>query len=87
MGGVIFFSRNRRSREESILKATENGAQTLYDIVSNVYSGVGRSFWLAASSNVRLHIDNLAVQNKLPKVKASFVILKAYATKGQAYYY
>lgn len=69
-------SRNRRSREESILKATENGAQTLYDIVSNVYSGVDRSYWLAASSNVRLHIDNLAVQNKLPKVKALLLSLR-----------
>ncbi|CAA7036390.1 unnamed protein product [Microthlaspi erraticum] len=61
------YLKNRRSREESIRKAAENGAQTLYDIVSNVYSSVDRSFWLAASSNVRLHIDNLAVQNKLPK--------------------
>uniref|UniRef100_A0A1J3CNB3 Beta-lactamase-like protein 2 n=1 Tax=Noccaea caerulescens TaxID=107243 RepID=A0A1J3CNB3_NOCCA len=73
------YLKNRRSREESILKATENGAQTLYDIVSNVYSGVDRSYWLAASSNVRLHIDNLAVQNKLPK---GFSIKKFKASCG-----
>ena len=64
----MLFYRHRRSREESILKATEDGAQTLFDIVSNVYSKVDRSFWLAAASNVRLHIDNLAVENKLPEV-------------------
>lgn len=73
MGGVILFSRNRRTREESILKATEDGAQTLFDIVANVYSSVDRKFWWAASSNVRLHIDNLAVENKLPEVKLSFL--------------
>lgn len=61
------YLKNRRSREDSILKATEDGAQTLFDIVSIVYSKVDRSFWLAAASNVRLHIDNLAVENKLPE--------------------
>lgn len=72
MGGVILFFRNRRQREESILKATEEGAQTLFDIVATVYSHVDRSFWLVASSNVRLHIDNLAVENKLPEVNSNF---------------
>ncbi|VVA92475.1 unnamed protein product [Arabis nemorensis] len=60
------YLKNRRSREESIRKATEDGARTLFDIVANVYSSVDRSFWLAAASNVRLHIDNLAVEDKLP---------------------
>ncbi|MBA0766052.1 hypothetical protein Gotri_015133 [Gossypium trilobum] len=59
--------RNRRSREESILKAIENGAETLFDIVANVYSGVDRSLWTAAASNVRLHVDHLDQQKKLPK--------------------
>ncbi|KAG2269384.1 hypothetical protein Bca52824_063939 [Brassica carinata] len=68
------YLKNRRSREESILKATEDGAQTLFDIVSNVYSKVDRSFWLAAASNVRLHIDNLAVENKLPELWISFMV-------------
>ncbi|MBA0649000.1 hypothetical protein Goklo_016614, partial [Gossypium klotzschianum] len=62
--------RNRRSREESILKAIENGAETLFDIVANVYSGVDRSLWTAAASNVRLHVDHLDQQKKLPKDKA-----------------
>ncbi|ESQ34218.1 hypothetical protein EUTSA_v10007371mg [Eutrema salsugineum] len=73
------YLKNRRSREESILKATENGAQTLFDIVSNVYSSVDRSFWFAAASNVRLHIDNLAVENKLPE---GFSIQKFKASCG-----
>lgn len=72
MGWVILFSRNRRSREKSILKATVDGAQTLYDIVAKVYSSVDRKFWWAASSNVRLHIEKLAVENKLPEVKLFF---------------
>ncbi|KAF8040267.1 hypothetical protein BT93_B2492 [Corymbia citriodora subsp. variegata] len=61
------YLKNRRKREESILKAIEGGAQTLFDIVSNVYSEVDRSFWLIASWNVRLHVDHLAQQDKLPK--------------------
>ncbi|EOA39280.1 hypothetical protein CARUB_v10012289mg [Capsella rubella] len=70
---------NRRNREESILKATEDGAQTLFDIVASVYASVDRRFWWAASSNVRLHIDNLAVENKLPE---GFSIRKFKASCG-----
>ncbi|CAK7326618.1 unnamed protein product [Dovyalis caffra] len=61
------YLKNRRSRELSILAAIENGAKTLIDIVANVYSGVDRSLWVHAASNVRLHVDHLAQQNKLPK--------------------
>ncbi|XVF44199.1 hypothetical protein PTKIN_Ptkin02bG0101700 [Pterospermum kingtungense] len=61
------YLKNRKSREESILKAIENGAETLFDVVANVYSGVDRSFWVAAASNVRLHVDHLAQQKKLPQ--------------------
>ncbi|XVE92596.1 hypothetical protein REPUB_Repub01dG0112100 [Reevesia pubescens] len=61
------YLKNRKSREASILKAIENGAETLFDIVANVYSGVDRSFWIPAASNVRLHVDHLAQQKKLPK--------------------
>ncbi|KAG7592991.1 Metallo-beta-lactamase [Arabidopsis thaliana x Arabidopsis arenosa] len=73
------YLKNRRSREESILKATEDGAHTLYDIVANVYSSVDRRFWWAAASNVRLHIDKLAVDNKLPE---GFSIQKFKASCG-----
>ncbi|BBG94488.1 Metallo-hydrolase/oxidoreductase superfamily protein [Prunus dulcis] len=58
---------NRRARESSILKAIENGAETLFDIVANVYSEVDPSIWIFAASNVRLHVDHLAQQDKLPK--------------------
>ncbi|KAJ6892894.1 hypothetical protein NC651_025947 [Populus alba x Populus x berolinensis] len=61
------YLKNRRSRELSILEAIENGAKTLIDIVANIYSEVDRSLWLPASSNVRLHVEHLAQQNKLPK--------------------
>ncbi|XWS63529.1 hypothetical protein CRYUN_Cryun06bG0106800 [Craigia yunnanensis] len=60
-------TKNRKSREESILKAIENGAETTFDIVANVYSGVDRSFWITAASNVGLHVDHLAQQKKLPE--------------------
>jgi hypothetical protein len=73
------YLKNRRSREKSILKATVDGAQTLYDIVAKVYSSVDRKFWWAASSNVRLHIEKLAVENKLPE---GFSIQKFKASCG-----
>lgn len=50
------------------MKAIEDGAETLFDIVANVYSNVDRSLWFHAASNVRLHVDHLAYQDKLPKV-------------------
>ncbi|KAI4313900.1 hypothetical protein L6164_026843 [Bauhinia variegata] len=61
------YLKNRRSREANILRAIEGGASTLFDIVANVYSDVDRRAWFAASSNVRLHVDHLAQQHKLPK--------------------
>ncbi|KAM7274491.1 hypothetical protein ACFE04_016357 [Oxalis oulophora] len=61
------YLRNRRSREADILKTIENGANTLVDIISQVYAEVDRSLWVPASSNVRLHVEHLAEQDKLPK--------------------
>ncbi|CAA0809029.1 Metallo-hydrolase/oxidoreductase superfamily protein [Striga hermonthica] len=61
------YLKNRRSRESTISKAIENGAKTLFDIVSYTYADVDRSLWIPAASNVRLHVDHLAEQNKLPK--------------------
>ncbi|KAK7390884.1 hypothetical protein VNO78_19046 [Psophocarpus tetragonolobus] len=61
------YLKNRRSREANIMKAIEGGAKTLFDIITCVYSDVDRRAWIAASSNVRLHVDHLAQQNKLPK--------------------
>ncbi|PKA49235.1 putative leucine-rich repeat receptor-like protein kinase [Apostasia shenzhenica] len=61
------YLKHRRDRELSILKAIENGAESLYDIVATVYADVDSSLWFAASSNVRLHVDHLAYQEKLPK--------------------
>ncbi|CAL5350179.1 unnamed protein product [Camellia sinensis] len=61
------YLKNRRSRESTILKSIENGAKTLFDIVSYTYADVDRSLWIPAASNVRLHVDHLAKQDKLPK--------------------
>ena len=63
---IIIF-RNRRSREANIVKVIEGGAKSLFDIIVYVYSDVDRRAWIAASSNVRLHVDHLAQQHKLPK--------------------
>ncbi|KAL3501751.1 hypothetical protein ACH5RR_036200 [Cinchona calisaya] len=61
------YLKNRRNRESTILKAIEDGAKTLFDIVSYTYAEVDRSFWIPAASNVKLHVDHLARQDKLPK--------------------
>lgn len=50
------------------MKAIENGAVTLFDIISKSYADVDTKLWIPASSNVRLHVDYLAYQDKLPKV-------------------
>jgi len=70
---VIVIFRNRRSREANILKAIEGGAKTLFDIVEYVYSDVDRRAWIAASANVRLHVDHLAQQHKLPEVMTNIL--------------
>ncbi|KAI3927537.1 hypothetical protein MKW92_037871 [Papaver armeniacum] len=61
------YLKNRRNRELSILKAMEGGAETLFDIVAKVYSDVDPSYWIPASSNVRIHVEHLSQQDKLPK--------------------
>ncbi|CAM0879043.1 unnamed protein product [Alopecurus aequalis] len=61
------YLRNRMAREASILQSIENGAQTLFDIVSRVYADVNRKLWIPASFNVRLHVEHLNYQHKLPK--------------------
>ncbi|CAA6671325.1 unnamed protein product [Spirodela intermedia] len=61
------YLKHRRDRELSILGAIESGAETLFDILAKSYSEVDSKFWFAASSNVRLHVDHLAHQGKLPQ--------------------
>ncbi|XP_024993527.1 uncharacterized protein LOC112527254 isoform X1 [Cynara cardunculus var. scolymus] len=61
------YLKNRRNREHTILKAIEAGSNTLFDIVAYTYADVDRSLWVLAASNVRLHVDHLAHQKKLPK--------------------
>ncbi|KAK1437635.1 hypothetical protein QVD17_03429 [Tagetes erecta] len=61
------YLKNRRNREDTILKAIESGSNTLFDIVAYTYADVDRSLWVHAASNVRLHVDHLDHQKKLPK--------------------
>lgn len=61
------YLKNRRDRESSVLNAIEGGKTTLFDIVATVYKNVDRGLWFAAASNVRLHVEHLAQQNRLPK--------------------
>ncbi|KAL0430163.1 UNVERIFIED_CONTAM: Hydroxyacylglutathione hydrolase [Sesamum radiatum] len=61
------YLKNRRNREATILKAIQEGAKTLFDVVAYTYAEVDRSLWIHAASNVRLHVDHLALQNKLPE--------------------
>ncbi|XP_031500062.1 uncharacterized protein LOC116264153 isoform X2 [Nymphaea colorata] len=70
---------HRRDRENSILKVVEDGAETLYDIVAKCYADVDPILWVHASSNVRLHVDHLALQGKLPK---GFSVAKFRASCG-----
>eukprot|EP00268_Persea_americana_P026401 TRINITY_DN2582_c1_g1_i5.p1 TRINITY_DN2582_c1_g1~~TRINITY_DN2582_c1_g1_i5.p1 ORF type:complete len:555 (+),score=76.29 TRINITY_DN2582_c1_g1_i5:89-1666(+) len=73
------YLKHRRDRESSILKAIENGAVTLFDIISKSYADVDTKLWIPASSNVRLHVDYLAYQDKLPK---DFSMQKFKASSG-----
>ncbi|KAF0920252.1 hypothetical protein E2562_034102 [Oryza meyeriana var. granulata] len=73
------YLRHRRAREASILHSIENGARTLFDIVSKTYADVDRKLWIPASFNVRLHVDHLNSQHKLPK---SFPMEKFEASCG-----
>ncbi|GAB2297018.1 hypothetical protein Dimus_031122 [Dionaea muscipula] len=61
------YLKNRRNRESSVLKAIENGAQTIFDVVAMIYADVDHSHWIHAAANVRLHVEHLALQNKLPE--------------------
>ncbi|KAG6534412.1 uncharacterized protein LOC121986146 isoform X1 [Zingiber officinale] len=61
------YLKHRRARELSILEAIESGAETLYDILSRSYADVDIKLWIPAASNVRLHVDHLAYQERLPK--------------------
>ncbi|XP_074295617.1 uncharacterized protein LOC141623398 isoform X2 [Silene latifolia] len=61
------YLKNRKDRESSVLKVIENGGTTLFDIVSTIYKDVDRRLWIPAASNVRLHVEHLAQQQKLPE--------------------
>ncbi|XP_020088492.1 uncharacterized protein LOC109710380 isoform X1 [Ananas comosus] len=61
------YLKHRRDREASILKVIEDGAETLSDIIGKSYGDIDIKLWIPASSNVRLHVDHLAYQQKLPK--------------------
>lgn len=61
------YIKHRKERETKVLKAIESGATTLYEVVSNAYTDVLPVMWVGAASNVRLHVEHLAYQQKLPE--------------------
>ncbi|GKD36302.1 metallo-hydrolase/oxidoreductase superfamily protein [Tanacetum coccineum] len=67
-----YVKRNRRNREDTILKAIEAGLNTLFNIVAYTYADIDCAYWIPAASNVRLHVDHLAHQYKLLHLKAPF---------------
>jgi len=60
------YIKHRKEREAKVLKAIESGAETLYEVLSKAYIDVLPFMWMGASSNVRLHVEHLAYQKKLP---------------------
>lgn len=60
------YVKHRKQREAKVLKAVEDGARTLYEVVSKAYADVNYTMWIAAASNVKLHVEHLAYQKKLP---------------------
>jgi hypothetical protein len=60
------YIKHRKERETKVLKAIESGATTLYEVVSKAYTDVLPVMWVGAASNVRLHVEHLAYQQKLP---------------------
>lgn len=60
------YIKHRKERETKVLKAIESGAATLYEIVSKAYTDVLPVMWVGAASNVKLHVEHLAYQQKLP---------------------
>lgn len=55
-------------REASVLKSIEDGARTLFEVVTTTYRDLDPIFWYHAGSNVRVYVEHLAHQDKLPKV-------------------
>lgn len=51
-----------------ILKAIEEGLETLFNIVAYTYSDVECNHWVIIASNVRLHVEHLDHRKKVPKV-------------------
>ncbi|KAH9306208.1 hypothetical protein KI387_010612, partial [Taxus chinensis] len=60
------YVKHRKQREAKVLKAIEGGARTLYEVVSKAYTDVHHNMWIGAASNVKLHVEHLAYQQKLP---------------------
>lgn len=61
------YLKNRRMREASVLKSIEDGARTLFEVVTTTYRDLDPIFWYHAGSNVRVYVEHLAHQDKLPK--------------------
>lgn len=64
--------RHREAREAKILSVIQSGAKTAYQVVSQAYQETPSAYWLAALSNVKLHIKHLKNLNQIPPVSTLF---------------
>eukprot|EP00250_Pteridium_aquilinum_P000135 c10153_g1_i1 orf=645-2117(-) len=62
------YIRHREAREAKILRCINEGAHTAFEVVSQVYADTPPALWMAALSNVRLHVDHLNELQQLPQV-------------------
>ncbi|XP_002991474.2 uncharacterized protein LOC9639588 [Selaginella moellendorffii] len=61
------YIKHRQTREATILKAIEAGATSAFAIVSSAYKQTNILLWPAALINVKVHVDHLQRQQKLPQ--------------------
>lgn len=61
------YIRHREAREVEILRCINQGARTAFEIVSQAYADSPPFVWMAALSNVKLHVDHLNQLQLLPQ--------------------
>ncbi len=72
---IQWYLEHRRGREEQVLSALTNGAQTVEDAVTAVYPrNLRKNLRPAAARNVRTHLDKLKEEGRIVERPASYVI-------------
>ncbi|CAM6127729.1 unnamed protein product [Calypogeia fissa] len=60
------YIKHREGRELKILKVIEAGARSAFEIVSSAYADTPANLWPWALANVKLHVEHLKLNGKLP---------------------